>query len=165
MCRGNHIALQFYGERREFTVEEVLLSDEDSASAASRLTGSTLEDASIAQSMSLLSVQGETPSKTPQKSSGVAHGISATSTPVTCAGMELDTCTGTDLELESDLQFQDGGSKDESILDDSTVEQKIGNAIDIPVPVYRITTKTKIRFIESQPEKVCYLHYCTALRE
>ena len=136
VCCGNCLAIQFYGEKRDFRVATVELAA--SGVASSRL-GDSASDMSLLHDLSALSLQA-TPSKTSQPP------LTSSTPKEKEASLESSPNTSLHVEPESTLA-------DESETGDSVAHADDHSSTPLrEVQAYRITARTKI-VIEKQPSQ------------
>lgn len=162
ICSGNYLTVQFYGEQRTFkAVRTSCSSDQPAPTDISLQFSGSLLDSSILGGMSELSLNN-TPFKharrvapdfsTPKDDGSIA-------VPVIDGGLEpgIGGATSSLLEPEQDPVYLSSLTKYHSLTEDqsSSVAERPVSPVCPPseVLVYRITSRTKIQFVDSQSEK------------
>lgn len=141
VCPGNYLAVPFYGERRTFKAVQVTSSSDQPAYE-------DLFSDSILDSMSELSLN-HTPSKhcapnfsTPKTDSSVAAE----------AGLEPNLPDGSLLELEWDPVYLSSVTKYHSLPENQSSASRSPGTVRAEVIVHKLTTKTKIQFVDALRE-------------
>ena len=141
VCPGNYLAVPFYGERRTFKAVQVTSSSDQPAYE-------DLFSDSILDSMSELSLN-HTPSKhcapnfsTPKTDSSVAAE----------SGLEPNLPDGSLLELEWDPVYLSSVTKYHSLPENQSSASRSPGTVRAEVIVHKLTTKTKIQFVDALRE-------------
>lgn len=162
ICSGNYLTVQFYGEQRTFkAIQTSCSSDQPAPTDISLQFSGSLLDSSILGGMSELSLNN-TPFKharrvapdfsTPKDDGSIAI-------PGIDGGMELGTggVASSLLEPEQDPVYLSSLTKYHSLTEDQSSSVVEGPVSPVCAPsevlVYRITSRTKIQFVDSQSEK------------
>ena len=141
VCPGNYLAVPFYGERRTFKAVQVTSSSDQPAYE-------DLFSDSILDSMSELSLN-----HTPSKHCAPDFSTPKTDSSVAAEGdLEPNLPDGSLLELEWDPVYLSSVTKYHSLPENQSSASRSPGTVRAEVIVHKLTTKTKIQFVDALRE-------------